>query len=123
VYGKTTVNRGDVWAVDLEPATGSEMDKMRPCLVVTNDLANQYSRVIVVVALTTAVPKKPYPWMVEVPETANMPQQSWVHCAHIRAVDKARLGRYYTSLDTDTMRKADEALIEQLGINARSVTG
>jgi mRNA interferase MazF len=123
VYGKTTVNRGDVCAVDLEPATGSEMDKMRPCLVVTNDLANQYSRVIVVVALTTAVPKKPYPWMVEVPETANMPQQSWVHCAHIRAVDKARLGRYYTSLDTDTMRKVDEALIEQLGINARSVTG
>jgi len=123
VYGKTTVNRGDVWAVDLEPATGSEMDKVRPCLVVTNDLANKYSRVIVVVALTTTVPKEPYPWMVEVPETASMPWQSWVHCAHIRAVDKARFGRYYTSLDTGTMRKVDEALMEQLGINAQGVTG
>ncbi len=120
MYGKTTVNRGDIWAVDLEPATGSEMNKIRPCLVITNDLANKYSRVIVVVALTTAVPNDHYPWMVEVPETANMPRQSWVHCAHIRAVDKARLGRYYTSLDSDTMQKVDEALIEQLGINTGS---
>jgi mRNA interferase MazF len=118
VHGRTTVNRGDVWAVDLNPATGSEMDKIRPCLVITNDIANKYSRVIVVVALTSAVPKKPYPWMVEVPETANMPLQSWVHCARIHAVDRARLGRFYTSLDSDTMRKVDEALIEQLGINA-----
>ncbi len=122
MYGKTTVNRGDVWAVDLEPATGSEMNKVRPCLVVTNNIANRYSRVIVVVALTTAAPTDPYPWMVEVPETANMPRLSWVHCAHIRAVDKARLGRYYTSLDTDTMRKVDEALMEQLGLDAQSVT-
>ncbi len=98
------------------------MNRIRPCLVVTNDLANKYSRVIVVVALTTAVPNDRYPWMVEVPETANMPRQSWVHCAHIRAVDKARLGRYYTSLDSDTMRKVDEALIEQLGINTESTT-
>ena len=95
---------------------------MRPCLVVSNDLANKYSRVIVVVALTTAVPKKPYPWIVEVPETANMPRKSWVDCARIRAVDKARLGRFYTTLDSDTMRKVDDALIEQLGINTRSVT-
>ena len=122
MYGKTTVNRGDVWAVDLEPATGSEMNKVRPCLVVTNNIANRYSRVIVMVALTTAAPTDPYPWMVEVPETANMPRPSWVHCAHIRAVDKARLGRYYTSLDTDTMRKVDEALMEQLGLNAQVVT-
>ena len=122
MYSKTTVNRGDVWAVDLEPTTGSEMNKVRPCLVVTNDIANRYSRVIVVVALTTAAPRKPYPWMVEVPETANMPRQSWVHCAHIRAVDKARLGRYYTSLDNDTMRKVDQALIEQLGINTGGET-
>ena len=122
MYGKTTVNRGDVLAVDLEPAKGSEMNKTRPCLVVTNDLANKHSRVILVVALTTAEPNDPYPWMVEVPDTANMPRQSWVHCAHIRAIDKARLVRYYTSLDSETMRRVDEALMEQLDLNRQSVT-
>jgi mRNA interferase MazF len=92
------------------------MDKVRPCLVVTNNIANKYSRVITVVALRSAAPKQPYPWIVEVPDTANMPRQSWVHCGHIRSVDKGRLGRYYTTLDSDTMRKVDEALMEQLGI-------
>ncbi len=119
MYGKTTVNRGDIWAVDLEPSRGSEMDKIRPCLVVTNNSANKYAQVIVVVALTKTPPKRPYPFIVEVPDSANMPQESWVDCAHIRAVDKSRLGRYYTSLDTDTMRQVNEALRVQLALDAK----
>ena len=120
MQGKTTVNRGDVWAVNLEPSTGSELNKIRPCLIVTNDIANKYSRVISIVPLTTTEPRQPYPWMVEIPETANMPRQSWAHCGQIRVADKARFVRYYTSLDSATMRRVDEALIEQLGIDARN---
>lgn len=120
MYNKTTVNRGDIWAVDLEPSEGSEMNKVRPCLVITNDLANKYARVIIVAPLTTTAPKRSYPFMVEVPDSANMPEHSWVHCGHIRALDKTRLGRYYTSLDSATMRKIDDALVEQLGITTRS---
>jgi mRNA interferase MazF len=120
VYGKTSVNRGDVWAVDLEPARGSEMNKIRPCLVVTNDSANKYAQVITVVALTKTPPSKPYPFIVEVPDTANMPEESWIDCAHIRSVDKSRLRRYYTSLDSDTISKVDAALRVQLALNPKS---
>jgi mRNA interferase MazF len=117
MYGKTTINRRDIWAVDLDPAQGSEMDKIRPCLVVTNNIANQYAQVITVVALTTTPPTKPYPFIVEVPDSAKMPEESWIDCAHIRAVDKSRLRRYYTSLDSDTMSKVDAALRVQLSLD------
>lgn len=120
MYGKTTINRGDVWAVDLDPAQGSEMNKIRPCLVITNDAANRYAQVITVVALSKTPPSKPYPFIVEVPDTAMMPEQSWVDCAHIRAVDKSRLGRYYTSLDSSTVGKVDAALRVQLSLNPKS---
>lgn len=119
MHGKTTINRGDVWAISLEPVRGSEMGKRRPCLVVSNDVANKYSRVITVVAITTTAPNKAFPFIVGIPDSARMPEQSFIDCAHIRTVDRQRLGKYYTSLDRATMKKVDEALLDQLGIEAK----
>jgi mRNA interferase MazF len=119
MHGKSTINRGDIWSVNLEPKEGSEMGKRRPCLVVTNDRANKSSPVITVVAITTVPPRKLYPFMVEVPKTANMPQQSWVNCSFIRSVDKARLGKWYTNLDSATMEKVNKALLVELDINLK----
>jgi len=114
---KTTLCRGDIVDVDLDPAEGSEMNKTRPCLVITNNTANRYSPVVTVVAITSQEPNKPYPFVVEVPKSANMPKRSWVNCAHLRTVDKSRLKtRYYTSLDKDTMDQVNQALKDQLGI-------
>jgi mRNA interferase MazF len=120
MQGKTTVNRGDVWAVDLDPAKGKEMKKRRPCLVVSNNTANKYSPLVTVVVISKATPSRPYPFIVEIPGSANMPERSWIHCNHIRTVDKEqRFGRYYTSLDADTMRKVDRALLVQLSIGSK----
>lgn len=109
-----TVTRGDVWNVDLEPVQGSEMSKQRPCVVVSNDIANRYSPVVTVVAVTSRAPKKSYPFMVEIPESAKMPKKSWITCAHIRMVDKTRLSQFITKLDSSTIEKVSEALAEQL---------
>ena len=117
--GKSSVKRGDVWAVNLDPVRGTEMGKRRPCLIVSNNTANKHSPRVTVVAITTTSPPKPYPFMVEIPKSANMPERSWVHCAHIRSVDKGRLGRYYTSLDADTMRKVDRAMRVQLALGTK----
>jgi mRNA-degrading endonuclease toxin of MazEF toxin-antitoxin module len=64
-----------------------------------------------VVVITTTEPSKAYRFMVEIPKSANMPERSWIHCGQIRTVDKEkRLGRYYTSLDVDTVRKVGESV-------------
>lgn len=114
---KTTVARGDVLEVDLEPTQGGEMAKTRPCVVVSNNRANQSSPLIIVAAITSQEPKKPYPFLVKIPSSANMPKPSWINTAHIRTIARSRLtGRYFTSLDRETMRKVDAALKKQLGI-------
>jgi mRNA interferase MazF len=120
MQGKSSVKRGDVWAVNLNPATGAEMNKIRPCLVVSNNTANRYSPLVTVVVVTTTAPRKPYPFMVEIPDSAKMPEPSWIHCGQLRTVDRgSRFGRYYTSLDADTMRKVNEALRVQLDLDAK----
>ena len=114
---KTSVCRGDVVEVNLDPTTGREIAKTRPCLVVSNNTANRYSAVINVVPITSREPSKNYPFIVEIPKSANMPKRSWADAAQIRTVDRSRLTRrYYTSLDKATMEKVDNALKEQLSL-------
>jgi mRNA-degrading endonuclease toxin of MazEF toxin-antitoxin module len=45
------MNRGEVWWVDFDPATGSEIKKIRPAVIISNDISNRIlSRVVVIPA-------------------------------------------------------------------------
>ena len=47
------VRRGEVWLVALDPAVGSEVQKARPCLVVSPDELNRVLSTSIIVPLTT----------------------------------------------------------------------
>lgn len=53
-----SIRRGMVIDIDLNPVKGSETGKIRPCIVVTNDVYNQRVPVIQVVPITTWNEKK-----------------------------------------------------------------
>jgi len=46
------VKRGDIWLVDLNPVRGSEQRGVRPCLVISNDVVNQYAPTVCVIVET-----------------------------------------------------------------------
>jgi mRNA interferase MazF len=49
------VRRGDVFMANLVPTIGVEIKKKRPVIVVSNDTINQFSRLVIVVPLTTNI--------------------------------------------------------------------
>lgn len=51
----TSVRRGDVFWANLDPTIGVEIKKTRPVIVVSNDVINERSRLVIVVPLTTNV--------------------------------------------------------------------
>ena len=51
--------RGEVWWVDLNPTKGSEINKKRPCVILSADILNQRRRTVVVVPLSTAPTVRP----------------------------------------------------------------
>jgi mRNA interferase MazF len=53
--------RGDIWLANLDPVIGSEQGKTRPVVIIQNDIANEYSPVVIVAAITTAADLKTYP--------------------------------------------------------------
>ncbi len=61
------IRRGDLYYAELDPIVGSEQAGTRPVLVVSNDVGNQYSPVIVIVPITSRrMGRKRLPTHVEV---------------------------------------------------------
>jgi mRNA interferase MazF len=105
-------SRGDISYVNLGDAVGSEPNKVRPCVVIQNDLGNRYSSILIIAIITGAenVPKK-YPVDVEVPKgEGGLDKDSVVQCNLIRCVDEKRMQASIGRLAPATMRKIDDAL-------------
>lgn len=109
--------RGDVWLANLDPVIGSEQGKTRPVVIIQNDVANEYSPVVIVAAITTALSPKEYPTEVRVsaPE-GGLKRDSVILLNQIRTLDKRRLIERWGRLTEETMRKLDEALKISLGL-------
>src|ERR1035438_1247344 len=80
--------RDEVWLVSLDPTQGSEIQKTRPCLVVSPNEANEYLRTVIIAPMTTT--ERPYPTRIGITFQSRRGQ---VALDQIRAVDRQRLVR------------------------------
>lgn len=106
-------HRGEIFEVNWNPARGSEQARIRPALVVQNDIGNSASPTTIVAAVTSSKPKKPYPFMVGLVGT-SLPKVSFANCSQLYTVDKERLGRMMGVAGVDVMQRVDEALCHSL---------
>lgn len=97
--------RFDVMLVSLDPTLGHEIQKTRPCVVVSPDEVNAEVQTCVVVPLTTG---RAWPWR---PATLFESQKGCLAVDQIRCVDRARLVRRLGALDA----QAQDALLAALG--------
>ena len=94
------VKRFEVWYVSLDPSIGSEINKTRPCLIISPDATNAFLNTVTVAALTST--RKRFPSRVDcyVDE-----QEGQVALDQIRSVDKRRLLNKLGELDETTARQ------------------
>lgn len=108
------MRRGLVIDVNLDPTQGSETGKIRPCIIVTNDIYNARVPVIQVVPVTEWSSKKAQiRTNVEIdPSPLNgLRKKSVADCLQTRPIDhRARLVRIRGELDEQTMNAINEAL-------------
>src|SRR3954465_9970797 len=88
------VRRFDVALVRLDPTVGSEIQKTRPCLVVSPDEMNRFIKTVIVAPMTTK--GAPYPTRAACKFQGKSGQ---VVLDQIRTVDKTRLVRKLGKLD------------------------
>ncbi|MFP4129032.1 MAG: type II toxin-antitoxin system PemK/MazF family toxin [Desulfonatronovibrio sp.] len=109
-----TLKRGMVIDVNLDPTRGSEMGKIRPCVIVTNNTYNARVPIIQVIPLTAwSARKAGIITNVEiVPSTNNgLTKKSVADCLQTRPIDhRARLVNVRGELEDGSMEKIDNAL-------------
>lgn len=98
--------RGDVFWVILDPTVGSEIQKTRPAVIVSNDSCNAFGTRVVVVPITSNV-------------TTLFPGEAKVTVGgregralgdQLRSIDKSRLGKRIGRLLKSDLDAVDEAL-------------
>lgn len=112
-----SIERGGVYWVDLEPVRGSEQGRLRPALVIQNDIGNRYSPLTIIIPFTSRISGKRYPQNVFLPAgTAGLPKDSELVTNQIRAVDKSRLLDRLGTLSPEQMAEVERALLLTLGM-------
>ena len=85
---EVVTNRFDVYLVNLDPVVGAEIQKTRPCAIISPDEMNHHLRTVIVAPMTTK--GRPYPSRVPCRFEGKDGQ---VVLDQVRTVDKARLVR------------------------------
>ncbi len=111
------VRRGEIYWVDLPPATGSEQTGRRPALIVQNDLGNRFSTTTLIAAITSQPRSRRYPFHVSfTAQESGLRLGGTVLCEQLDTVDQSSLGSPAGSLPPEKMLEVDEALRRSLGL-------
>ena len=89
---------GDIWLAQLDPTVGSEIQKTRPCVVISPDDMNAHLRTVIVAPMTTG--SWPARFRIEVTFKGK---QGLILLDQIRTLDSARLVKRLGALRPATL--------------------
>jgi mRNA interferase MazF len=101
------VKRFEVYLVNLEPTLGSEIQKTRPCLIISPDEMNNHIATVIVAPMTTK--GRDYPTRVRCHFEGKDGQ---IVLDQIRTVDKIRLVKKLGKIDSSTHKEVVSILLE-----------
>ncbi len=90
------VRRFDFFLVGLDPTVGSEIQKTRPCLIVSPDEMNANIRTVIVAPMTSSI--KEYPTRVS---CTFRKKNGQIVLDQVRTIDKSRLMRKLGTIDSE----------------------
>jgi mRNA interferase MazF len=100
-----TYKKWDIILVDLNPVKGSEMAKIRPCLIISPNAVNTYMNTIIVVPFTSK--PRDYPFRIS---TSHKGIPGELCFDHMKSIDKSRIIKSDGALD-NALRSTVNALL------------
>jgi mRNA interferase MazF len=99
----------EIYLVNLDPTIGHEIQKTRPCVIVSPDEMNKHIETISIAPMTATSHK--YPTRIEI-NLQN--RKGWIVLDQIRTVDKQRLIKKIGEIDKNNVIKIKEIIMEML---------
>jgi mRNA interferase MazF len=101
------ISRFDVCLINLDPTIGHEIQKTRPCLIISPDEMNRHIRTVIIAPMTTA--GREYPTRIN---TSFEGKKGQIVLDQIRTVDKKRLVKVLGRIDDTAASRVLETLAE-----------
>jgi mRNA interferase MazF len=99
------VTRGEVWLVSLDPTLGGEIQKTRPCVIVSPPEMHDYLRTVVVAPMTTGA--RPAPFRISL---TFQGKRGLILLDQLRTLDKVRLIKRLGSVSPATLESTLKTL-------------
>ena len=107
------MKRGEVWWVVFDPALGSEIQKTRPAIIISNDSANRNLKRVVVVPLTSNTDRV-FPGEARVSVAGELCKAM---SDQVMAADRLRLKDKLATLSKSDMLEVEKAICTHLGLH------
>jgi len=113
------MNQSEVWLVDLNPTQGSEIQKIRPCLIVNDDAVSALPLRVVVPFTDWKPHYTSANWLVKQnPSLRNgLQKESAADCFQVRSVSTTRFVRKLGMIELLESEKIQRALANVFSIN------
>ncbi|QJI52334.1 type II toxin-antitoxin system PemK/MazF family protein [Psychrobacillus phage Perkons] len=111
------MKRGEIYLADLSSGKGSEQGGVRPVVIIQNDIGNKFSPTIIIACITSKISKNRIPTHVFLSaEESGIMCDSVVLAEQLRTIDKSRLMKHVSTLDSNIMRQIDNTILISLGL-------
>jgi len=101
------INQYNIVLVNLSKSLGSEIQKTRPCIVISPDQMNRYLQTIVVAPMTTR--SRNYPTRKWISHNLKM---GWIVVDQIQTIDRSSINRIVGTLTMAEIRKLKNVIKE-----------
>ena len=99
----------NIYLVNLDPTMGHEINKVRPCLVISPDEMNSIISTVIIAPMTT----KSHPYPTRVPFRLDG-KDGWIILDQIRTVDSLRLIKNIGKINQKTIKEVKKVIQEML---------
>ncbi|MFZ3090034.1 MAG: type II toxin-antitoxin system PemK/MazF family toxin [Nitrospirota bacterium] len=101
------IKQYEVFLITLDPTIGHELQKTRPCVVISPDEMNKNIQTVIIAPMTTK--SHDYPTRVKL---TFQGKNGWIVVDQIRTVDKKRLVKRLGKINETTIKKIKTVIVE-----------
>lgn len=108
--------RGEIWWVNFEPSVGTEIKKIRPALIISNDISNKKNTKVSIVPMTSRIKEFPLNVIVNADNKNNLGKVSAINVPDITTFDKTRFKSKIGVLSDEKLKEVEFKLKRHLGL-------
>ena len=118
-----TIKQSEIWLVDLNPTIGSEINKIRPCLVIGDDTIGKLPSKTVLPITGWNKQYEQIPWMIkcEANRENNLTKLSSIDAFQIRNLSTKRFMKCIGNIDEALLFTVHETVVKTLSLKYRLV--